>query len=143
MFTILRWLLVIPMAIAAWFVAFIGSIQLIDVIYYFCPIEHQVSGMCTHAAYDAAESALLVFGAALAAVLVILAATITAPSHKAKVAAATLILGLGLALWLFLETDLMGPFVGATVAGIATFVLVLRRNRWRRASGFRQYELFI
>ena len=139
----LRWLLILPMAVAAWFAAFVGTIQLLDVVYYFCPPENQVSGMCTHSVANVAESALVVFGAGLSAVLVILAAAVTAPAYKAKIAAGTLFLGLCVALWAYLQTGLLLAFLGAVTAGIITFFLVLRKNRWRAASGFRQYELFI
>ena len=143
MFTTLRWLTILPMSIAAWFIAFIGTVQLLDLILYFCPVEHQVSGMCTHPVATGAENALIVFGASLSAVLVILAAAFTAPTHKAKVAAGILVLGLVVAVWAYLETDALAALIGACLAGFITFLLVLRKNRWRRASGFRQYELFI
>ena len=143
MFNALRWLLIVPVAVAGWFLAFVGTLELYELIYYFCPIEYQVSGTCQHDAAVIAENVLIALGAGLSAVLVVLLATITAPAYKSQVAAAALCLGLGVAVWAYLETYALGAFLSACMAGTVTFLLILKKNRWRRASGFRQYELFI
>ena len=43
----LRWLLVAPMAVFGWSIAFSGTLALHSLIFMFCPPEQQISGMCT------------------------------------------------------------------------------------------------
>jgi len=143
MINALRWLLVVPMALAGWIAAFFGSLRLYGLIDYFCPADYQVSGFCHHPAALYAENALIVAGAAFSAVLVVMLATITAPAYKSQVAAAALCVGLAVAVWAYLETYALAAFLSSCVAGTVTFLLIMKNNRWRRrASGFHQYELF-
>jgi len=143
MFKTLRWLLIVPMAVAGWFIAFAAGIQLLGLVDYFCPADLQVSGTCQHPAANLFEDFLLVAAAAASAVLVLVSATMTAPSYKPQVAAATLILGLAVAAWAFLETGALGAFIGACVAGSITFWRLLHHNRERPTCNPYQFELFI
>lgn len=143
MLNTLRWLLIVPMAIAGWSIAFIAGLKLLGMVYYFCPSDYQVSGMCQHPGAQLLEDFLLVAGAAVSAVFVLVFATVTAPSYKPQVAAATLMLGLAVATWAFLETGALGAFVGACVAGAITFWRLLHHNRQRTIGNQYQYELFI
>lgn len=143
MFKTLRWLLTVPMAIAGWLMAFAAGIHSLELVYYFCPADFQVSGSCQHPGAQLAEDFLLVAGAMASAVLVLVFATVTAPSYKPQVAAATFMLGLAVAAWTFLETGALGPFVGACVAGAITFWRLLHHQRQRPAINRYQFELFI
>ena len=89
----LRWILVIPMAVAGWFIAFASAVTLHSLIWDFCPPEFQVSGMCTHPWAFIAEDLLVWSGAFVSAVLVVAFAARTAPSYKSQVATACLVIG--------------------------------------------------
>lgn len=146
MFETLRWLLIVPVAVAGWFTAFVGALELHGLVYYFCPAEYQVSGVCNHPAAMAAQQALVVLGAAVSAALVVLLPTLTAPAYKQQVAAGAWSLGFGVAIWAYLETYALGPFLAACIAGTATFLLVLKLYRDQdviSTDDYHQYELFI
>ena len=142
----LRWILVVPMGVAGWFIAFASAVTLHSLIWDFCPPEFQVSGMCTHPWAFIAEDALVWAGAFVSAVLVVAFATRTAPSYKSQIATACLVIGVAVAFWAYLETYALGAFIGASAGGFLAVVLVVRKHGWRKKSSYgkhRQYELFI
>ena len=142
----LRWVLVIPMAVAGWFIAFAGAVTLHSLIWDFCPPEFQLSGMCTHPWALMAEDALVWAGAFLSAVFVVAFATRTAPAYKSQTAIACFVIGLAAATWAYLETHALGALIGACVGGLLAVILVVRKHGWRKKSPYgkyRQYELFI
>ena len=139
----LRWLLTVPMAVAGWFIAFAVVIQCLELIDYFCPADFQVLGACQHPGAQLAQDFLITAGAMASAVLVLVFATVTAPSYKPQVTAATFMLGLAVASWAFLETGALGAFIGACVAGAVTFWRLLHRNCQRSTFDPYQFELFI
>lgn len=139
----LRWLLVLPMATAGWFIAFAGAVTLHSLIVEFCPTQYVVSGLCTHELAFLTEDLLVWFGAFISAVFVVAFATRTAPALKSLVATGILIGGLGAAIWAYLETDALGALVGAFLGGFLTWLIIVRKHGWRQPSRYRQYELFI
>lgn len=139
----LRWLLVLPMATAGWFIAFAGAVTLHSLIYELCPSDYLVSGLCTHNWALLAEDMLIGFGAFASAVFAVAFGTRTAPALKSLVASGILIGGIGTAIWAYLETDALGALIGAFLGGCLTWVLIIRKHGWRQPSGYRQYELFI
>ena len=143
MITTLRWLLVAPMAVVGWFIAFAGALALHPLIYEFCPVQYQLSGLCSHPWAFIAEDTLVLVGAVVAAVLAVSFATRTAPRFKSQVAAASLMLGVFLAIWAYLATDALGALPGSCIGGFLTTTFIVRRHGWRTPSNFRQYELFI
>jgi hypothetical protein len=143
MINALRWLLIVPMAFAGWLIAFVGGLELYDLINHFCPPEHQLSDSCQHPAAQLVEEILVSIAAATAAMLVIVFATLTAPAYRPQVATGTLILGLATAAWAYLETGALGAFIAACLAGAMTYWLMIRRLRPKPAVSGYQYELFI
>ena len=142
----LRWLLVVPMAVAGWFIVFAAAVTLHSAIWDFCPAEFQVSGMCSHPWAFIAEDALVWAGAFFSAVFVVAFATRTAPAFKSQIAVASFVIGTAIAIWAYLETHALGALIGACVGGILATVFVYRRHGWRKKSSYgkyRQYELFI
>lgn len=139
----LRWLLVVPMAAVGWFIAFAGGLALHALIFEFCPAQYQVSGLCAHEWAFIAEDLLVMAGAFVAAILVVSFATRTAPAFKSQVASGVYLVGILVAIWAYLETDALGALLGSAIGGFLTLVFVVRKHGWRRASNFRQYELFI
>lgn len=122
----LRWVLILPAAIAAWYVALFISIALYQGVEALCPSDQVESGHCFAPWLLAASNALIAFGAGLAAVLVMLASTLVAPAHKRQVAIATFALGTLVAIamgW----NHAIGPMVAAIVAGAIALVILLMR----------------
>ena len=142
----LRWLLVVPMAVTGWFIAFVGAVTMHSLIWDFCPPEFQVSGMCTHPWALIAEDALVWAAAFVSAVFVVAFATRTAPAFKSQIATGILAIGIAVAIWAYLETHALGALVGACVGGILAVIFVVKKHGWRKKSSYgkyRQYELFI
>ena len=139
---ITRWILVPPSADFGWFLAFFGSLYLLGFVYDLCPPELIVSGSCTAKWHPGAESAVIAFGAALAAVFVVLFPALLAPGHRFRVAVIAYCVGVLVAvwmsglwrfppLWLFWSTG--RPLTAALAAGLITVFFVRRWARRRAA----------
>jgi len=81
--TIVRWIFVLPAAGAGFFAAACAGIFGYEVLNGWCPGGELVSGLCTN--HWVGDFAALI-GALLAPALVVLAGTMTAPSHRRAVA---------------------------------------------------------
>lgn len=139
----LRWLLVAPMAVFGWSIAFSGTLALHSLIFMLCPPEHQISGMCTASWATTAESVLIATGAGFSGLLVVVAGVIAAPAYKSQVALVIYALGLCVAVWAYLETGALSALIAAMIGGLIAVWRVTKKYGWRKASRFRQYELFI
>jgi hypothetical protein len=82
----LRWLALGPGVVAAWFLALFTAMFVRSTGAYLCPPELFVSGFCDVPWWSTWERASGAFGAGLAAVLVVVTATLIAPSNKRRVA---------------------------------------------------------
>jgi len=139
----LRWLLVAPMAVFGWSIAFSGTLALHSLIFMFCPPEQQISGMCTAPWAATTEGILIILGAAFSGLLVVVSAVIAAPAYKTQVGLVIYGLGLGVAVWAYLETAALSALIAAGLGGLIAVWRITKKYGWRRASRFRQYELFI
>ncbi len=126
---IFRWLLIVPIAVAAWYVAVALGISLHMGLDALCPPDQIVSGLCTARWYPAASAAVVCTGAGLAAALILVACTWLAPSHRRRVAIATFVAGAVVATFMGLSANAYGPLATAIVAG----AIVLRILLWRLA----------
>ncbi len=138
--TIIRWILTPPSAFLGWFIAFIGSINLLSFFDSRCSPELVVSDFCTAKWYLRTENVIVNGGAGLAAVLIVLLPTFIAPAYRSKVALITYGLGTIIALWMgrgFLGMILIHPgdsstwssglpVIVALIAGLIT-LLILRK----------------
>jgi hypothetical protein len=122
MLRLTRWFLVLPTAVAAWYLALLIGIGLILGLEQLCPADQMVSGQCTATWYDHASYAAICFGAALAAALILGGCTIVAPSHRTWIAGITFVLGVLVAIIFAMETH----FYLALAAAIVSGILVLR-----------------
>ena len=125
---LLRWLLLLPAVFLAWQISLLTGIAIFAVAESFCPQEQMVSDLCTAPWFRWAEAGVFMFGAALAATLMILTAVWLAPSHRTRVAWSVFIAGFLLAGYLGLATQAWAPFTAAVVAGSVTLSLVIRRQ---------------
>jgi hypothetical protein len=132
MLRIVRWLLILPAAIAAWYLALIIGLVLHSGLDALCPPDQVISGICEAPWYVYAEDALIAFGAALAAVLVMVACTLLAPSHRRQTAIAAFVLGAMAAIMMGASTEAYGAMAAAIGAGALLLVILLRLPSFSR-----------
>ena len=122
----LRWLMLLPSAYLAWWIALIVGFAYVAFLDWLCPPEQVVSGLCTASWHKPAVEAGVVAGAGLAAGLVMLTVILIAPAHRRLVAAIAFGLGSAAALYMAYETDVWGAGVAAIVVGLAALVIALK-----------------
>jgi hypothetical protein len=125
---VIRWILILPAAVAAWYAALFISIALYRGLDALCPFGQIVSGRCSAPWFLDGSDLFIALGAALAAVLVMIACTLLAPTHKRHVAIATFAVGTVAAVmmgWNILAAATMT----AIIAGAIVLVILL----WRLA----------
>ena len=121
----IRWVLVPVAASAAWVASVVVGLLLHDLATGLCPETYMVSGACVAPWWPYADAAVLCVSAAFAAATVVLASTLTAPSHRPRVAVAVFLVGLVAAVLLAIAGD---AYLGLPCAGIAGGLAV----RWIR-----------
>ena len=124
----LRWLLLVPAAVAAWLLAVLLATVLLGGLRRLCPDRQVVSGMCVAPWFGPASDAVVALGAALAAIFVLRAVTVTAPSHKKFVAVVAYLAGALIAAWLGIESGQYLALFATLLAGALTLVFLLRRR---------------
>ena len=139
----LRWLLIAPVAALGWLIAFAGALALYSLIDTYCPEQYKISNSCSWEWAVLAQDILIVAGASISAILFVGFATLTAPNYKARVATTAYLVGLSAAIWAFLQTNALSALMGASVAGLLTLLIILKRHGGRKPSGHRQYQLFV
>ena len=131
---ILRWILILPAAIAAWYVALFAGIALYLGLNSLCSPDRFVSGLCSAPWYVSASGALVAFGAALAAALILVTSTLLAPDYKRQIAFATFIVGALVAICMGLATQAYAAMASAILVGAAVLAVIIRRLASRRRS---------
>jgi hypothetical protein len=124
--SVFRWILMLPAAIAAWYAALFIGIAVYQGVEALCPADQVESGHCFAPWFATTSNVLIVFGAALAAVLVMIVCTSLAPSHKRQVAMATFALGTLVAISMGWKSAVTA-MLGAILAGTMVLVILLRR----------------
>lgn len=123
---IARWLAVVPAAILAWYVVLVAGMLLVNFVRDFCPATALVSNICTASWYPPAERGIIVFSAGLAAFVVVLAASVTAPTARVRVALGVYALGCIMAVVMVMQTRAYPEFAAAALAGLAAVAVVAR-----------------
>jgi hypothetical protein len=133
MMRIVRWALVLPAALAAWYAVFLAGLIVHGwVERTFCRPEEMVSGVCGSLRMLRILHGVVVLFVALSAVAVELAAVLTAPEQKLKIAWITFAVGSALAIFMAIEAESPMEGVAAVAAGLLTALAVTRR-RWSRS----------
>jgi hypothetical protein len=129
----LRWFLIVPAAVAAWYlVFFLGLVAYGVVESRLCPDHKWVSGTCTDERVEQILEVLIdCFVAASGFVVVITAATVS-PDYKPAVAWTTFVLGAVAALVFANAGEAWGQAMAAIVAG-GVAVFAIGRSSARRA----------
>jgi hypothetical protein len=123
----IRWTLILPAAIAAWYLALFVGIGLYQGAEMLCPASEVVSGHCFTPWFRAASEGLIAFGAALAAIFVMLACTLLAPTHKRQVAIVTFSVGASVAIYMGVGASAYLAMASAVVSGGVVLMILLQR----------------
>ena len=127
-----RWLFILPAAIAAWYAVFItGMFVYTAVERVACPPADFVSGYCMNERVQLALEITVHVFVALAAIAVVVATVITAPSHKVAVAWAAFVIGSNAAVLFAFAANAYSQGASAIAAGLATTFFLVRRERAR------------
>ena len=131
LFSAIRWLLLVPSAVAAWCFVFFFSLVLHEVVVGRCfnsdappPAYCQASWFPREFLHDA----LVLFGAGLSAVVVVIVAAVVAPSHKRHVAWVALAAGAILAAVMAYGSGAVAEGAVAIAAGVLAAVVVPRTS---------------
>ena len=124
----LRWALVPVAALVSWAVSLFVGILLHDVATRLCPESEMVSGACVAPWWPIADAVVLVLSAAFAAALIVVACSLTAPSHRSRVAVVVYVLG---AIWAVVMAIAGAAYLALPAAGIAGWLAVvwIRKKR--------------
>lgn len=124
----LRWLLVIPSAVVAWYAAHVLGISTLSLFENFCPMEKMLSGACVAAWWQPLESGIVVLFSGVSAVLVVLCATLTAPGRKRAVAIIAYLTGAAVASWWLIQAwEIWKEYIAALLFGGATCYYLAHR----------------
>jgi hypothetical protein len=122
-----RWLLVLPSAVVAWYVALLLGIGIESFIESLCPQSRIVSGMCVASWFPISIRLAICAGSAAAGILIIVFCTLVAPKHRYTVAMVTLGAGSLAAVGMALQSGQYAAMASAIAAG-ALAVWCLRRG---------------
>lgn len=121
----LRWLLLAPAALAAWYAVFVlGLFSHSFVESRLCPPEELLSGFCTNATAQVWLEIIVHVFVALSALAVMTTSAIVAPGRKRSIAWLTLALGTAVAAYLGTETHEWALFASAVAGGFAGLAII-------------------
>jgi len=121
-----RWVMVVPAGVLSWYVALFAGVMAASALDHFCPADQMESGMCIAWWHRYAVDTIVIVFAAIAAFLVVLCATLAAPSHKLKVAWVAFSSGCVFALYAVSQTKAVAAFIAAVLSGLVAVFCVAR-----------------
>ena len=124
-----RWLLVVPAGLLGWYSGIVAGVLLLTLAESFCPPDQMVSELCSADWFDLAATVAVNTGVAVAAALVVLLPTLTAPSFRGTVAWTAFTFGAAVAGNLAWLDDAWIEMLVAVTVGFVVLVASLRR--WR------------
>lgn len=125
----LRWLLVIPSGVVGFYIAFSAGILIYSATFLRCAHSYVTPAICHNPLFRFADRATIIIGAAIAAILVVILPTLTAPSHRHIVAPVAFVSGAAAAVSLSYGSNTWPELLSALLAGGAALVLIQRRLR--------------
>lgn len=124
-----RWLLVVPASIAAWYAIFIVGLLIHGLVESAqCPAGEMVSGMCTDAHVQKVLEGLIVVFVGLSGLAVVAAAVATAPSHRAATAWFAFCVGSVVAAYFAAATKMYVSGAAAVLLAFITAFVIARRT---------------
>lgn len=131
---IIRWVMVIPAAVIGWWLAISFGLLLTSVPGYFCPPELTESGVCMTPWYGPVMSGIMIFAAALSAVMTLLFAVLVAPNKRDLVAKAVFVAGSIYATYFAFSISAWAEYVGAIMFGLVTLLFLTKKYGRRDAA---------
>jgi|SRR5688572_19644102 len=122
---VVRWALILPAAVAVWYLAFLVGVGLYVAAEKFAPPNQMILGHVVPW-LEIGQSSGVVLGASLAAALVMITCTSLAPTNKRAVAVATFVIGTILAIYMGWKFFVV-PMLAAIATGAALLAVVVRR----------------
>jgi len=119
--------MVIPAAVVGWWITIMIGLSLTNIPGYFCPPELLVSGLCMTSWYGPVMSGIMIFTAALSAVMTLLFAVLTAPRKRDLVAKVVFLAGCIYATYLAYSISAWAEYVGAILFGLLTLWLLTKK----------------
>lgn len=126
---VLRWVLVPVAAAVAWAASLFVGLLLHDLATRLCPESQMVSGACVAPWWPYADAVVLCIGAALAAASIVIACSLTAPSHRVRVAAVVYAIGAVWAAVLAIAGAAYLAFLAAAGAGALALWWIRNKER--------------
>ena len=121
----LRWLLLIPVAVAAWYAVFAAGLFLhVQIERDLCPAQDMVSGFCHNEWIQLVLRVLMHLSVVVSAAAVILGASLTAPRRKELVSWSALAIGVSIAGYFASITTAWSHFTAAIVGGLSGAVFI-------------------
>jgi len=128
----IRWLLIFPICILGWYLAFYLGLLAHGLVWSLCPADQIISGSCVAPWFRVAENSLFVLFTGVSAIFVISLAYLIAPSHKKNTAITALVLGSLVATFMLFKTGAWAGYFSALVCGILSVWMVSGIGRRRR-----------
>jgi hypothetical protein len=122
----LRWLLIVPAAVAVWYLVLVGMFTYAFVDSSLCPPTDLVSGHCVNFTIRRLLDLTMHVFAGASACAVMVVAVLVAPGHKKPVAWITLAGGLVVAALLAASTRHWPLFAAAAMGGFVALAIILR-----------------
>ena len=133
MSSVLRWIAVIPLTIAAWYlVLIVGLYTYFSAEEWLCPAGDMVSGRCHNHAVATTLQFLMHFFVGLSAVVVCFTAAIVSPSYKRVVTLVALASGSATATYSACYTQSWSLLAVALASGVVSAGIVIWRISVRR-----------
>jgi hypothetical protein len=133
-FLILRWLMVMPSAIAGWYCGILAGLVIAEIAERTCPDEYIVSGSCLAPWSQSVFIAATVVGAAIAGAMIVLLSAAMAPAWKFRVALIAFALGFAVATYMATLTQSWLAYAVAVAGGLLALGIVRSRVEKRRKS---------
>jgi hypothetical protein len=131
--TYLRWLAIAPIVYLAWHAALVFGMAALTLAEAFCPQEDTVSGLCVADWFGFAVDVIVTASAGLAGMLIV-AASVVAPSHRATVATVLFLAGVAVAGYFYWHTGALHAFIAAVLGGGLSLAGVARLDKRRRTA---------
>ena len=122
----LRWLLLVPVAIAVWYCVFVlGAFTYSFVETHLCPPEDLISGSCTNSTIKLWLMIVVHAFVALSALAVMVITVVISPRWRMPIAWLTLVVGTVVAAYLSATNHEWTLFVAAIAGGFAGFAVIV------------------
>lgn len=126
---LLRWILLVPLTVAGWYLVLLLGMVLLTLADGFCPPEEMVSGYCTAPWYAYVDAGVFYFCSGLAAILWVLLAALIAPAWRRGVGWVAFAIGALVASAMTLHLGAWDDLAISLAAGFAT-AWWIQRARW-------------